>query len=51
MRRNSKAISREAAVTVTVDAAAVHVAGHAFYAAANSVWLPRAARLLVGVAR
>jgi hypothetical protein len=29
----------EAPVILTVDAAAMHVAGHAFYQAANGVWL------------
>jgi putative RNA 2'-phosphotransferase len=30
---------REAPVILTVDAAAMHAAGHAFYQAANGVWL------------
>ena len=30
---------REAPVILTVDAAAMHVAGHAVYQAANGVWL------------
>jgi RNA:NAD 2'-phosphotransferase (TPT1/KptA family) len=29
----------EAPVILTVDAAAMHAAGHAFYQAANGVWL------------
>jgi hypothetical protein len=43
---------REAPVILTVDAAAMHAAGHAFYQAANGVWLtrPHAARLPVGLA-
>jgi RNA:NAD 2'-phosphotransferase (TPT1/KptA family) len=31
--------SREAPVILTVDAAAMHAAGHDFYQAANGVWL------------
>jgi putative RNA 2'-phosphotransferase len=30
---------REAPVILTVDATAVHAAGHAFYQAANDCWL------------
>ena len=30
---------REAPVILTVDAAAMHAAGHAFYQAASGVWL------------
>ena len=30
---------REAPVILTVDAAVMHAAGHAFYQAANGVWL------------
>ena len=30
---------REAPVILTVDAVAMHAAGHAFYQAANGVWL------------
>ncbi len=30
---------REAPVILTVDAAAMHAAGHAFYQATNGVWL------------
>ena len=30
---------REAPVILTVDAAAMHAVGHAFYQAANGVWL------------
>ena len=30
---------RDAPVILTVDAAAMHAAGHAFYQAANDVWL------------
>ena len=30
---------REAPVNLTVDAAAMHAAGHAFYQAANGIWL------------
>jgi putative RNA 2'-phosphotransferase len=30
---------REAPVILTVDAAIMHAAGHAFYQAANGVWL------------
>ena len=30
---------REAAVILTVDSEAMHAAGHAFYQAANGVWL------------
>ncbi len=30
---------REAPVILTVDAAAMHAAGHAFYQAANGIWL------------
>ena len=30
---------REAPVILTVDSAAMHAAGHAFYQAANGVWL------------
>jgi putative RNA 2'-phosphotransferase len=30
---------REAPVILTVDAAAMYAAGHAFYQAANGVWL------------
>jgi len=30
---------RGASIILTVDAAAMHAAGHAFYQAANGVWL------------
>jgi hypothetical protein len=37
--RRPRWAGREAPVILTVDAAARHAAGHAFYQAANGVWL------------